>query len=171
MKTVKVILSIITILSLVFFATGLFIMETSYSTEITINKNVEDVFKVMVNPEETQHWIPEIKEKKVIKRNNGVTGSIYNVVVINQDQEINMTERVIAHVPNEKLTLFYDAENMLKTNDYLFAEKDGVTTIQLNATCKSDSYLMSCLFPYFKGTFKAQDAAYLLNLKKYLENN
>ena len=171
MKTVKIILGIITVISIAFFATGLFIIETQYSTEITINKDIEEVFAVMTNPDETKNWIPEIKKKTIAKQTTGITGSIYNVVVLNQDQEIRMTEQVRAYVPNEKLTLYYDAENMLKTNDYLFSKEGNGTKVQLKATCSSDSYIMSCLFPYFKNTFRAQDAQYLENLKNYLERD
>ena len=49
----------------------------------------------------------------------------------------------------------------LKTDDYIFTEKDGVTTITLNASCQSESYIMACMFPYFKGTFQEQDQTYL----------
>jgi phage tail sheath gpL-like len=58
---------------------------------------------------------------------------------------------------------------MLKTDDYTFNEKNGVTTINLNASCQSDSYIMACMFPYFKGTFKAQDQSYLDNFKAFVE--
>ena len=80
-----------------------------------------------------------------------------------------MTEKVMAYVPNEKVTLFFDAENMLKTNDYLFSEKNGVTTITLNSSCKSESYIMACMFPYFKSVFKEQDQSYLNNFKAFAE--
>ena len=80
-----------------------------------------------------------------------------------------MTQKIVAYVPNEKVTVFYDAENMLKTNDYIFEEKNGVSKITLNSTCRSDSYIMACTFPYFKGTFKAQDQSYLNNFKSYIE--
>ena len=58
---------------------------------------------------------------------------------------------------------------MLKKDDYVFTEKNGVTTITLNASCQSESYVMACMFPYFKGTFKEQDQAYLNNFKAYIE--
>ena len=80
-----------------------------------------------------------------------------------------MTEKVLAYVENEKVTLFFDAENMLKTDDYAFTENDGKTTIILNSSCKSDSYIMACLFPYFKGTFQEQDQSYLNNFKEFME--
>ena len=170
MRTIKVILGIISALVIVFFATGLIVKETSYTTQITINKPVEEVFKVFNKPGNIKNWVPEIKTIDTLNLNPGITGSIFKMVVDNQGQEITMTEKVMAYVPNEKVTLFFDAENMLKTDDYIFTEKNNATTIKLHTTCKSDSYVMSCLFPYFKGTFIEQDQAYLNNFKTYIEN-
>lgn len=169
MKKIKIILAIITAITIVFFATGLLVKETNYTAEVSVNKSIEEVFKAFNNPENTKNWIPEIKTFEAITENHGKTGSLYKIVVQNQDQEITMTEKVMAYVPNEKVTLFFDAENMLKTNDYNFSEKNGVTTITLNATCQSESYIMACMFPYFKGTFKEQDQTYLNNFKKFVE--
>jgi uncharacterized membrane protein len=169
MKTIKIILGIITALVVIFFATGLLIKETSYTTQVSVNIPVEEVFKTFNNSENIKNWIPEIISFDVVKENIGKTGSIYKIVVENQGQKIAMTEKVMAFVPNEKVTLFFDAENMLKTDDYLFTEKDGITTITLNTSCQSESYVMACMFPYFKGTFQEQDQTYLNNFKKYIE--
>ena len=51
MKTIKIILGIITAFVVVFLATGLLIKETSYTTQITINKPVEEVFETFSNSE------------------------------------------------------------------------------------------------------------------------
>jgi uncharacterized membrane protein len=169
MKTIKIILGIITAFVVVFLATGLLIKETSYTTQITINKSVEEVFETFSNSENIKKWIPEIKSFEVIKENIGKTGSSYKIVIENQGQEILMTQKVIAYVKNEKLTLYFDAENMLKRDDYIFTEKEGNTVISVNTSCQSESYLMACVFPYFKGTFQKQDQSYLNNLKTYIE--
>ncbi|WP_298778433.1 SRPBCC family protein [uncultured Polaribacter sp.] len=169
MKKIKIILGIITAITLVFFATGLFVKETNYTTEITINKPVNEVFEIFNTPNNVKNWIPEIKSIKTLNENLGKTGSLYQIVVMSQEEEITMTEKVMAYVPNEKVTLFFDAENMLKTDDYVFTEKDGKTTITLNSSCKSDSYIMACMFPYFKGTFIEQDQLYLNNFKDFVE--
>ena len=169
MKTIKVILVIITILTVAFFATGIVINETNYTTQITVNKPVEEVFATFTKQEDIKNWIPEIKSIEVTNKTLGKTGSTYKIVLDNQGQEIVMTEKVMAYVPNEKITLFFDAENMLKTDDYSFTENDGTTTITLNATCVSESYIMGCMFPYFKGVFKAQSLEYLNNFKAFVE--
>ncbi|MFY9242380.1 MAG: SRPBCC family protein [Polaribacter sp.] len=169
MKTIKVILGIITALVVVFFATGLIVKEVNYTAEVSVNKSVEEVFTTFNNSEKIKNWIPEVKSFEVLNENVGKTGSTYKIVVENQGQEITMTEKVMAYVPNEKVTLFFDAENMLKTDDYVFKQNNGITTISLNASCQSDSYIMACIFPYFKGTFKNQDQTYLNNFKEFVE--
>ncbi|QTE22643.1 SRPBCC family protein [Polaribacter cellanae] len=169
MKAIKIILVVITMLVLLFFATGLIVKETKYTAQVSIDKPVEEVFNQFNEPENMKNWIPEIKSFETINKNQGITGSVYKLVVNNQGQDITMTEKVMAYVPNEKVTLFFDAENMLKKDDYIFTEKEGVTTVTLNASCRSDSYVMACMFPYFKGTFQEQDQTYLNNFKKYIE--
>ena len=169
MKTIKIILGIITAFVVVFLATGLLIKETNYTTQITINKPVEEVFETFSNSENIKKWIPEIKSFEVINENIGKTGSSYKIVIENQGQNIEMTQKVIAYVKNEKLTLYFDAENMLKRDNYIFKEKNGNTVISVNTSCQSESYLMACMFPYFKGTFKEQDQAYLNDFKVFVE--
>ena len=170
MKTIKIILGIITALVLVFFATGLLVKETNYRAQVSVNESLTEVFTSFNKTENVNNWIPEIKTVETLNENVGKTGSSYKIVLDNKGQEITMTEKVMAYVPNEKVTLFFDAENMLKKDDYVFTENNGVTTITLNSSCRSDSYIMACMFPYFKSTFQDQDQAYLNNFKTYIEN-
>ena len=169
MKIIKVILIIISTLVVAFLATGLLVQQTNYSATVSINKPVDEVFNDFMQIDSVKNWIPDIKSVKPVNINPGITGSVYDVVVLNQGQEIAMTEKIMAYVLNEKVTLFYDAENMLKKDDYLFSEENGITTITLNAACQSESFIMACMFPYFRGTFQAQDQSYLNNFKKFLE--
>jgi hypothetical protein len=170
MKTIKVILIIISTLVVAFLATGLLVQQTNYSATVSINKPVDEVFNDFMQIDSVKNWIPDIKSVKPVNINPGITGSVYDVVVLNQGQEIVMTEKIMAYVLNEKVTLFYDAENMLKKDDYLFSEENGITTITLNAACQSESFIMACMFPYFRGTFQAQDQSYLNNFKTFLED-
>ena len=127
MKTIKIILGIISAIVLAFLLTGLFVKETTYTINVSIDKPIEDVFKAFNNSENIKNWIPEVQSFEVVNNNPGKTGSIYKITVLNQGQEIVMTEKVMAYVPNEKVTLFFDAEGMLKKDDYIFTEKKGKT--------------------------------------------
>ena len=169
MKKIKIILIIISTIVVVFLLTGLFVKETTYRAEVNVNKSIKVVFEIFNNSENIKNWVPEVKSFEVVNTNPGKTGSVYKIVIDNKGQEVTMTEKVMAYVPNEKVTLFFDAEGMLKRNDYIFKEKDGVTTITLNTSCQSDSYILACIFPYFKGTFQKQDQSYLNNFKAFAE--
>jgi len=110
-----------------------------------------------------------VNSYELVNENPGKIGSVYILTVLNQGQEITITEKVMAFIKNKKFTVFYAAQNMLKRDDYVFEEKEGVTQITLNSSCQSDSYIMACLFPYFKGKFQEQDQLHLNNFKIYLE--
>ena len=169
MKAVKIILGIIIGLSLIFLGTGLVFKETQYTTQVEIDKPVEEVFKKFEDDSLRKKWIPELKSIDVLEEKPGKVGSTYKMVVENNGERITMTEKVLAYVPNEKITLYFNAENMLKTDEYTFKANNNKTTIEKKSTCKSDSYLMSCVFPYFKGTLKELDQNYLNRFKKVAE--
>lgn len=169
MKAIKIILVIITILMAGFFVTGLLIKETVYNTEVTVNKPIEEVFELFNDTSRIKEWVTDLKSVEIMKETPSVTGSVYKMTVDNRGKQVAMTKKVLAYVPNEKVTHFFDAENMLKTDDFLFVEKDGKTTIKKTSSCKSESYIMSCIFPYFKNTFKEIDQKYLNNFKDIAE--
>ena len=169
MKKIKIILIIISTIVVVFLLTGLFVKETTYRAEVTVNKSIKEVFEIFNNSENIKNWVPEVKSFEVVNNNPSKTGSVYKIVIDNKGQEVTMTEKVMAYVPNEKVTLFFDAEGMLKRDDYIFKEKDGVTVVTLNTSCQSDSYILACIFPYFKGTLQKQDQLYLNNFKAFAE--
>ncbi len=170
MKTIKVILGIVIFLSLVFFGTGLVIKEISYETKVEINKPLNEVFAMFNDDDNLKEWIPELKSIVALDEKTGVTGSRYRMVVVDGNgNDITMEEKVLAYVENEKITLYFDAQGMLKTDDYTFASDGSKTIITNQSTCKSDSYIFGCMMPYFKGTFKSIDQGYLNNFKAFAE--
>jgi uncharacterized protein YndB with AHSA1/START domain len=169
MKAVKVILGIVTVLVIIFFSTGLIIKETTYQVKTTINKPIAEVFSLFNDQSKLKEWMPEVQLIEPITIKPGIVGSEYFMTVTNNGQTMKMKEKVLAYVENKKVTLYFDADDMLKTDDVTFSEENGVTTIVKDVVCKSDSYIMSCMFPYFKGTFASIDQDYLNNFKTYIE--
>jgi len=169
MKAIKIISGIVTLLVILFFSTGLLVKQTAYQVKVDIKKPLSEVFIAFNDQQKLMEWMPEIKSIEPININPGVVGSEYKITVDNNGQTIVMTEKVMAFVSNRKVTLFFDAEDMLKTDDYNFSEKNGVTTILKESVCKSESYIMSCMFPYLKGTFTEIDQKYLDDFKVYIE--
>lgn len=170
MKVIKIILSIIIGLSLVFFATGFIVKETAYEVEVSINKPVVNVFSEFTQIQNSKQWIPDVKEVQVIEETPNRIGSTYKMLVDNNGENFTIIEKIKSYELNTKFSVFFDAENMKKTNNFTFKSNDTSTIIKLNASCKSDSYILSCVFPYFKSVFVEQDQRYLNNFKDYIES-
>jgi uncharacterized membrane protein len=169
MKIVKIIVIFLVVLSFIFFGTGLVIKENNYSVEISINKPLEETFQLFNNQELMTQWVPQVTKVETIKENPGIIGSEYRITIDNNGETITMKEKVLAFVENQKVTQYFDQENVLKTNDYVFATEGSQTKIVLNATYQAESYILNCVFPYFKGTFKGVDQTNLDNFKTFAE--
>ncbi|MEQ6124806.1 SRPBCC family protein [Pseudotenacibaculum sp. MALMAid0570] len=169
MKAVKIILYILVALTLIFFGTGLVVKESNYTMEIEINKPLSETFKIFNDQSTISEWIPEITKIEAINEKPGITGSEYRITMDNEGQVMTMKEKVLAFVENEKVTLYFDAEGMFKTDDYSFVSEGSKTKIILNVAYQGKSYILNCVFPYFKGTFKGIDQKYLENFKEFAE--
>ena len=169
MKVIKIILGIVTVLVILFFSTGLLIKETTYQVRVEIHKPLSEVFAIFNDQEAMRYWLPEVKSITPINVKPGIVGSEYKITVDNNGQTIVMKEKVMAYILNKKVTLYFDAEDMLKTADYKFSEENGSTLIVKDVACKSESYIMSCMFPYLKGFFTDMDQKQLDNFKAYIE--
>ena len=169
MKAFKISLRFIAIVLLIFISTGLLIKEISYKLEIQIDKPLSDVFVVFNDQSELKNWMPEIKSIKIIDQKPGIVGSVYKILVDNDGETVQMKEKILAYIPNKKVTLYFKVEDMLKTDDFSFEERNGKTILSLHVLCKTDSFFLQCLFPYFKGKFVDADQKYLDNFKAYIE--
>lgn len=169
MKKIKIILGIISALILAFFLTGLFVQEVVYTNEVRINKPVNEVFTDFQNVELMKQWMPELKSIDVLEETSEKIGSTYKVVVENQGKLITMTKKVLAYETNKRITSYFDAENMLKTDDYIFTSEGNTTKLIQTSTCTSESYVMSCLFPYFKSALRKMSQQYLEQFKSASE--
>lgn len=169
MKIFKIIITFIGVLLLVFFSTGLIVKETQYTTKVEINKPITEVFSAFIDQDLLKEWIPEIESIETIVETPNKIGSKYKMVVINEGEKLEMLEEVLEYELNKKMTLSFTSDDMLKTDAYSFINKGNTTLISKASVCKSNSYIMSCMFPYFKGILRDIDQGYLDKYKKVVE--
>lgn len=169
MKTVKIVLGIIIFFTVAFFCTGLVIKENTYSCEITVDKPISETFELFSDQSLVKEWIPEITNIESIEMKPGMVGSEYRVTMDNQGVVLSKKEKILAFVKDQKVTYYYDAEGVFKTDDFTFTSEGESTKISLESTYSGKSYLISCVFPYFKGTFKDVDEDNLSKFKEFAE--
>ncbi|WP_370398234.1 SRPBCC domain-containing protein [Tenacibaculum dicentrarchi] len=169
MKAVKITLGIVTAFVLVFLITGIVVEEVEYSTKITIDKPVNKVFENFTNPDLIKKWLPNIKSIEVIEQKPAVIGSTYRMTVESNGQEVKMAQKITDFVLNQKITFQFTSSEMIKVDSYNFASNNASTIVTQNSSVNSKSYLTACLYPYFKGTFKAVNMNCLTQLKELSE--
>ena len=170
MKTVKIIITLLIILTVLFFGTGLIIKESSYTSKIIINESLEKTFSTFTDLSAKTQWNPEYNAIEVIELKPGITGSIYNIKVLHNNQTTIIREKVLAYVKNEKITLFIDKDGVVERDDYTFSSDVSQTVINLSSSYQAKSYLLSCVLPFYKFKFKKIDEVFLNNFKRFLEN-
>ena len=106
MKAIKLILVIFTLMFLAFFSTVLFLKETTYQVKIEIEKPIKKVFSVFNNQDLMKEWMTDVKSVIPVNIKPGIVGSEYKMIVDNNGVEVEMNEKVLAFVPNKKVTLF-----------------------------------------------------------------
>lgn len=169
MKTVKIVLGIVIALSLAFFAMGIIVQEIDHTSKVTINKPVEEVFKLLSNQEQWSEWIPEITAIKTVTTSAEVKGNSYAITVKNQDQEIALEERVLAFEPNKNLKLLFQGGGLVKIDDYNFHSVNGTTEIVVDTKTRSESFILGCMLPLVKGKLAQESQQYLNNFKEFAE--
>lgn len=169
MKGVKITLGIIIVLSIIFFGTGLIVKETKYTSEVEVDNSINEVFAMFEDTETLKQWLPEVKSIEPINETPQKLGSTYKMIVENQGQEIEMIEKIIAYVPNEKMTFHFTSDGMIKTDDYNFSVQGGKTKIVQNSTIKSNSYMLACVFPWMKSKLKNLSQDYMNRFKELVE--
>lgn len=169
MKTVKIIVIFLVILTVIFLGTGLVVKENSYELEITVNKPLEQTFASFNDMSSVKQWIPEYQSIEAVDKKSEITGSVYNIVVENKGQKVIVKEKILAYVPDEKVTLFFDREGVAETDEYTFKSDGSKTIITLNSSYQAKSYILGCVLPYFEGTFKGLDETNLNNFKEFIE--
>ena len=170
MKTVKIVITFLIILTVLFFVTGLIIKESSYTSRIIINEPLEKTFSTFTDLSAKTQWNPEYNAIEVIELKPGITGSIYNIKVLHNNQTTIIREKVLAYVKNEKITLLIDKDGVVERDDYTFSSDGSQTVINLSSSYQAKSYLLSCVLPFYKFKFKKIDEVFLNNFKRFLEN-
>ncbi len=169
MKTVKIIVIFLVILTVIFLGTGLVVKENSYELEITVDKPLEQTFASFNDISTVKQWIPEYESIEIVDKKSEITGSVYNIIVENKGQKVIVKEKILAYVANEKVTLFFDREGVAETDEYTFKSDGSKTIITLNSSYQAKSYILGCVLPYFEGTFKGLDETNLNNFKEFIE--
>ncbi len=162
MKILKILLGVIAVLVIGFFANGLLNPTVSYTTEVEVNKSVKESWAVFSDESLLDQWIIGYKGMEVLEGEKDQVGSKYLVKMEHDGEPFEMTETLTAIEKEKQYTMHFDSEAMGQDVDVQFSAKDAnTTTIHVDATVAGKDIFMKSMFAFMKGTFqKTSDDMY-----------
>jgi hypothetical protein len=156
-------------LLLIFLSLGLFVPEVTYTTAVTVDKDLNTTFTKFADRTTVKEWIPEVKTLEVITATPEIVGSQYRMVVDNNGQTTEMTETTEAFMMNENITLSFDAGMLQKRDTYTFAKDGSGTTITGKHIARGDSYYARCVFALAGKAFQKIDQGYMDRFGEWMD--
>lgn len=172
MKFLKILIGIILILVIIFFARGLMTPSISYQSEITVDKSIEEAWAVMNDESKISEWLQDITKVEHISGTKGEVGAVTQYTFNQNGQESLVLETLKKTVPNKHVAMDFHMEGAMDMAYAVdFFEKDGKTHIKSSTTNTGQGLIMKSMFSFMQGSFQKQEDINMVNLKKLINEN
>jgi len=172
MKYLKYLLGIIALLALLFIGKGILTPSISYSSEIIVDKPVEEAWMVMNDESKINQWIKGITNMEHVSGVKGTVGAVTKYTFVEDGQESIMLETLKTVRPNEQAAMDFVVEGAMAMDYQVnFSEIDGKTHIQSSTTTTGAGLIMRSIVSFMKSTMQASEDENMANLKKLIEEN
>lgn len=171
MKALKIVLGIVAALVVIFFALGMISPQVTYSTEIEVDKPLDESWAVYTDETKLTEWLEAVESIELQSGNQNEVGSTYLITIDQGGEKMTMTEEITAFQVNELMSMKFDNEAFGQTLDVHFKENEGKTIITTNAVMEGKGMVMRSIFAMMKGTMEDQDLKNMTNLKEVIEAN
>lgn len=136
---------------------------------ITINKPVEKVWELFMNPDILKHWLTGFVSTEHISGNVGETGSVSKLKFMERGKLVEVTETVVSATPNQQYTFEMDHNDFHAKTDIRLVSFSSRTEFIQTVQFFPKGFIMKLMMPIIKGAMKKQMTNELLNLKNFIE--
>lgn len=172
MKVLKILLGILAILVIGFFAMGLMNPTVSYSTEVEVNKTLKESWAVFSDESKLDQWILGYEGMEVLEGEKDKVGSKYLLKMEHEGEPMEMTETLLAFEKEKQYKMQFDNKVMIQDVDVQFSAKDENTTvIHVDSEVAGKGIFMKSMFAFMTGTFENVSADMYGRLKTLIEEN
>lgn len=171
MKALKYFSYFILILFILFVITGFIFEEVKYSSQVTINQPVDNVWQTITDDSQLEHWLQNFKSIETIEGSNEVPGSKFKLTVIDGGEEYILIKTIKSVKKNEYYAVDYENEVLTNTLEYFFEETREGTKIIAKEQISGKGILMKSIFVFMKGMFKSESQKSLDRLKILVEKS
>ncbi|MDG2450487.1 MAG: SRPBCC family protein [Saprospiraceae bacterium] len=171
MKYLKYLLYLILTLVVCLLLIGTFIKKVEYSSHVSINKPLKEVWAVYQDEGKMRDWLEGFESIELVKGNRNDIGSEYIVKMNQEGQTFEIKETLKSYKEFENINFDFDNEMMLMNYNTEFTENEIGTTIHSRSIVRGHGILMRAMMPFIKGSMIAQEEKNLRGLKEVIEAN
>ena len=172
MKILKFFLGFLVLLTLIFVIRGLITPSIEYSSDIDVDKPIEEAWEVMQDESKISEWLQGIQDYKHISGEKGTVGAVTEYTFMQGGQQSTVIETIKSITPQKQIKMDFaspGAMDMAYTVDY--TTKEGMTNIKSSTIVTGQGFFMKCLMPWLKGTMIAQEDLNMSNLQILINEN
>jgi len=172
MKYLKYLLGIIALLGIIFIVKGFLTPSVTYSSEIVVDKPIEEAMAVMQDESKVSEWLTGIKDMEHISGKKNTVGAVTKYTFDENGQESTIIETITAIQPNEYMAMSFVLEEVMEM-DYKvdFNNKDGKTYIKSTTITRGSGWFMRSMVSFMQSAMQAQEDENMNKLKKLIDEN
>lgn len=176
MKFLKILISLLIILVVLFFLIGFLKPTVSYGHEIEVNKSAKEAWAVHQDDSKFGEWLDGFKSIEHIGGDYNKIGSTYKVVVDPGEGQGDfvMIEKLTAMEEFKFVDFEFDSDMMMFFQKTTFDEQGGKTKVKTESRVEGKGMVMKSMFAIMDmltGSFQSQEEKNINALKKVIDNN
>ena len=172
MKYIKYFLGFIALLVLLFITKGFINPSISYSSQIVVEKSLQESWAVMSDQSKIDMWLKGIKDLKHISGEKGTVGAVTQYTFDQNGQESVIEETITSISDNQYISMDFVMEDVMDMDYRMdFEIKDGKTYITSSTTTKGIGLLMRSMVSFMTSSMQSQEDENMNNLKTMIEQN
>ena len=137
---------------------------------ITINKPVEKVWELFMDPDSLKHWLTGFVSAEHITGRVGETGSVSKLKFMERGKLVEVKETVTAATPNQQYSFEMEHNSFQVKTDIRLVSFGNRTEFIQTVQFYPKGLIMKLIMPMMKGVMKKQMANELLKLKNFIES-
>ena len=172
MKFLKYLFGAILLLVAFFFIKGMITPSISYSSEISVDKSINEAWAVMNDESKISEWLKGIKSVEHVSGEKGKVGAVTKYIFDENGTESTVIETIREIKDNEFIVMDFDMPDVMSMNYKVhFSEKDGKTNIKSETVTQGQGMIMKSMVSFMTSTMQAQEDTNMGNLKKLISEN
>lgn len=148
---------------------GVFIPESQFEVNITVNKPAKKVFEVFNDTSNLRYWIDGYQKMELLDGELGKNGARYVMTVKNGDVVHQFTQNTVTVKPAEYCEFFMTADNFSSRISVRFTSNGPSTHIRMITFIKGRDVVSKAFIPLMIGTIQAQEQKHYNQLRDYIE--